>query len=201
MTHDEFKRWVATHVAAFPGILEWGKRVGNWSDVKASWERVLSDVAFDDAARITDLWSKGDLESPKGFGDHARAVRLAAKGFSSKRVKQTRRTIDGTPTYACKDCEDSGVLYVFHPAAMREQEQGILERSYIVQIKRALPVKCDCDAGMALKAEMPPRINRKTMVPMVGSVDAMFDRLAEFIDDWKQRRLENAPNYSPELAE
>lgn len=201
MNQPEFNDWLRHHSASFPSFAQWLHKQPNRGDIKQVWERIMSDVSLSEAMKATDAMACGDVEPPRGFGDHVRAVRLLAKGYSARRTKPTRRNIDGQPTYACKDCEDSGVLYVFHPKSMREQETGELKRDYMTHIGRALPVKCDCEAGKALKAEMPPSINRKTMVPMVGSIDSMFDALKKFIDAWKQQRVESKPTFSPSLAE
>jgi hypothetical protein len=201
LNNSELDNWLRHHSASFPAFAQWYHRQPNRGDIKGVWERIMADVTLADAIRITDQMASGDMEPPRGFGDHARAVRLAAKGIAAKRVKSTRRVIDGVPTFACRDCEDSGQLLVFHPLSMREMEEHDFKREYLLHIRRALPVICDCEAGQIIKVEWPPRLDRRKMVPATGGIDEMFDRLKSFIEEWKVRRTEHAPTYSPELAE
>ena len=191
MVEADFNLWLEAHLAAFPGIKPWGKRMGNWDAIRNCWRRVMEDVEVADAMRVTEDLAKGDTALRKGcgFGDHAREVRGLCKNISLRRQQYTRRSIDGQPTYSCPDCEDGVYVDVFHPDAMAEAAAGTIERNWCREVDRALCVRCDCPGSMKNQNDYVPRLNRKCMVPLNrGSIDDAFDRLEAFIAEWKFRQ-------------
>lgn len=178
MIEGEFNSWLENHLAAFPGIKPWAKRMGNPDAIMASWFRVLRDVDVADAMKVTEEWASGDRDPPKGFSDHARILRSICKNISAQRTYSTRKTIDGQPTVKCPDCLDSGYCKVFHPNEMASAAAGTVKREWGDCVHRGPTYRCDCEAGRKRQNEGVARLDRKRMVPMLrGSIDDAFDRL------------------------
>ena len=88
MSNDDFDRWIAYHVAAFPGLKVWLDQNGH---TLTHWINALEDVAYDDAKRATDLIFRGDDERPEGWSEHPSAVRKVAKRLAAKRIAERER--------------------------------------------------------------------------------------------------------------
>ena len=187
MTETEFESWLLRHFAAFPALLQWTEKKeikAMWPNIRQSWLRVMGDVPFAEAERVTAELERGDLEPPKAWGEHARFVRQKCKSQAAKKVR-TRRTVDGMPTFACRDCEDEGILTVFAPTAMADCLQGTLTREQWaagewMNPRLGVSVKCDCDAGKMIGQHL-IAIDRKMMVPKRGGIQEMFDALETHI--------------------
>jgi hypothetical protein len=153
VTHEQFLEWYAHHRSAFPGIDAWLGRIDRAAkseadlrsaDVLRGWRRVLADIELADAKRATDEMARGDIDEPRSFDGHAKAIRRSAKASRFERGKGPGRVVwfDGERSVRCSVCGDAGLVIVFHPKSMQAARQGTLDRlsSY------SCGVACTCEA-------------------------------------------------------
>lgn len=154
MTADEFTIWLKHHRAAYPGISAWLGRIDKAArgdddiratDVLKRWRNVLNDVSLADARAASDAMARGDLEEPRSFDSHAKAIRRAAIGAVSERTiaPEKPRYVNGEQVFNCGLCLDGGLLIVFHPKTMKAARDGLLEESP----KYTCGVACTCERG------------------------------------------------------
>lgn len=146
MQLQEFEAWVAGHVAAFGGLKTW---LRDNPECAAAWRECLADVPLADAKEATRLLNVGEEEAPRGYGDHARAVRRIALRLALDRRPETPRPcyVDGQRTYRCPTCLDDGVVLVAN--IWKTPAGGRPLRSYSAGSSQRLPqcaVGCDCGA-------------------------------------------------------
>ncbi len=193
MIEAEFNSWLEAHMAAFPGMISWAeklKKLGHWNAVRSSWLRVMGDVEVNDALRVTEDLARGDMaiKNAKSFGDHAREIRAVCKGMASRRKHHSRKMIDGQPTIGCLECQDCGVTSIFSVDSMRDEANGTLDRNdwYLHTRARSLAVRCTCEEGQC-RTFPPLQFDPAKMVSTRGMSAEAFDRLADFIAEWKRR--------------
>lgn len=129
MTESEFKDWFAYHRGSFPSIDGWLAKIDQASrndpdalrsvNILKSWRRTLGDVSLAAAKKATDAMARGDLDEPKSFDSHPKAIRRASHKEGNRRgTIRALKMIDGEPTYKCPHCLDSGWVDVFHPKSI-----------------------------------------------------------------------------------
>lgn len=157
MTKEQFREWIAHHQAAFPGIASWLAKIDKAADsptdlrsaaILGSWFRVLADVELIDAKAATDAMAKGDIDEPRSYDGHAKAVRKAGKTRTFDRGRQQQRSgpqyIGGEQVFRCGDCLDSGMILVWHQRSM----QAVRDGTFGGRLTRySCGVKCTCPAG------------------------------------------------------
>lgn len=76
MESNDFDRWYAEHVAAFPDLQRWLSELPNSQDALRVWRETLADVRLEDAWEITRRMSRGDVEPPKAYERERTAARV-----------------------------------------------------------------------------------------------------------------------------
>lgn len=164
MTRDEFLRWFTEHCAAFTSCrLEFCRHpddddrpgVVTKKMILSQWYAALSDVAYEDAARVTKAWAKGDPEPPKWFDEHRPAVRKLAKSYERERVLTNRllamptASDDELPRFRCHECQDneSGRVSVYSWRCMKAAAD---DGAWSQWGKYTKGVLCSCHHGREL---------------------------------------------------
>ena len=113
-------------------------------DVLKRWRSILGDVSLADAKSATDAMARGDLEEPRSFDSHAKAIRRQAIGSVSERtMAEQPQYVNGERVCRCGLCMDGGLRIVFHPKTMKAAREGLLEESQ----KYTCGVACACERG------------------------------------------------------
>jgi hypothetical protein len=147
MTDSEFAQWLVIHKQAFPGVGPWLQK--NHTTV-GHWQAALEDVDFDAAEQATAEMLRGDIDSPRGYSDHVRAVRQRAKEIRYASCEERRPSrIDGQAVFACSLCLDSGFVLVLDPEqggqALLDWARG--DRSTPHPSAKTAVVACSCEIG------------------------------------------------------
>lgn len=172
MTEREFDQWWKAHRAAFLHIDQWlgkmttdGERRAGFSDrlhrseipeseitqgdVLRNWRSALADVSLKAALDVTAAMSRGDIDKPKDWDDHARFVRRHAHdepAADPQRNLPKGRLIDGEWVYSCSHCEDLGFRDIWHPksvaAAESDPDRFLKFGPFLRQV-----VACTCNEG------------------------------------------------------
>lgn len=147
MDATEFKTWFDKHTSAFASLRDWLRRN---ADCVSSWQECLSDVALSDAIEATRLMNIGDLEAPKGYGDHARSVRKHARELAYRRAEPARQRepqfVGDERVYQCADCCDTGWVMVANIWVSKTGKSPI--KQFLEGKTNHLPVcaiACTCD--------------------------------------------------------
>jgi len=188
MTQDDFDRWLTLHRAAFPGLSAWlakipddgkqGEGEPSRREVLGIWFRVLRPCEYDDCKAATEAMAAGILEEPKGWDRHKVVIRREADRLAKQRRRQAApmpKLIDGEPAVVCRDCQDSGVIHVYHPRTYRQaMTEGLNETD---PIYRAV-TRCPCAAGERwnwLLPYSPDRFCRATIgLPKEEATEELF---------------------------
>ncbi len=187
MTTNDFQEWYAYHSKAFPGVADWMKK---HPETIRFWEMPFEHVELADAKAASREMVTGDLEEPKGFGQHAKAIARRAReiGFARKAAPQA---VDGESVYGCPTCQDAGLVAVVDPRAYRAGQF------------RACSVYCACHAGDVKqnrkfsdghRAVVRPRFDSTKMFRLDYEEKAS-DQKAAFAE-WLARRIQNHPGYT-----
>lgn len=117
------------HGAAFTGLQAWlAKQPPEQRDQTLDlWRSVLANVTLDAARDATELLFSGEVECPKFYDDHPRAVlraiRESRKEAGGERYPDGKWVTgeDGERVYAfhCHHCEDTGFVGIWLPGAFR----------------------------------------------------------------------------------
>lgn len=188
MNDADYREWFKQHAAAFPGIIDWMKKQGPEGsvDISKAWKECLSGVGKDDALAATRAMNLGDVSSPAGFGDHARAVRKVSRKFAfqrkeGKQVIREIRYVNGERVYDCKFCLDTGWVMVVN--IWRNEKTGSRPLSaFWAGITRDLPkcaIECSCVRGDRFKVD--------TMF-VFDPVEAVESRASRFEQWWADGR-------------
>lgn len=166
MTNDELTTWIEYHGNRFSDWFSWFKNQPASGDgvtqpgLLAGWWDLLRYVDIINAMAATDAMNAGRLAEPRTPSGHVRTIASYAKA-EARRV--TTRYVGNEPTVRCKQCEDIGVVVVWHPKAMRAaQDDRFGERGTMYRIA----VACTCGLG-DFKAERQQmlRFNPACMMP------------------------------------
>lgn len=163
MTDSEFGRWLMTHKQAFPGVGDWLRKN---PDTVRHWQAAMADVDLDAAEQATAEMLRGDIDSPRGYSDHVRAVRQRAKEIRFADREERRPTrIDGQDTYSCHLCRDSGYVLVLDAGQGGQQllEWARGDRSQPRPAAKTSLVACTCPTGDAQQQQL--RNRRKPLKP------------------------------------
>jgi hypothetical protein len=180
MTDREFTEWYAHHRASFPGIDRWLTKLDKdaqhdddmrSADVLRRWRACLRDVDQADAKAATDAMMRGDLDEPRSWDSHPKAIRRAAIG---RRADRKIAAHGGGPTkyrtdengetvavYHCPECLDDGLILVWHPTSMEAMREGTFGRPRTVY---QCGVRCPCDIGRSRWKGVPVEFDASRMV-------------------------------------
>lgn len=67
MLNDEFQKWLENHLDAFPDLRAWLSGLDATERTLGVWMGVLSDVDPADAAHVTRLMARGEIEPPAAY--------------------------------------------------------------------------------------------------------------------------------------
>jgi hypothetical protein len=174
MTAKEFREWYAAHRSAFASIDSWIASMPKKSELLAvggesfqpvtqeslakAWFDVLADMDLAGCLAATKMLHRGDEPQPKAFDLHPQTVRGIAKRLA--REKQDDKSVfrfgpriraNGEETVNCRECLDSGYVFIFHPDAMRLIRDG---KTYGDPGTRYTALAlCSCDCGQRRKKQ------------------------------------------------
>jgi|3_EtaG_2_1085321.scaffolds.fasta_scaffold00267_10 hypothetical protein len=173
MRTSDFDKWLAYHVAAFPDLADW---IGKNPETVHHWQRALEGVTLHEAKQATDAMVKGQTKA-FGYQDHPSAIRRLIGDDRSSTARTGPKRIDGTDSFACPLCMDSGLVRVFSPRAMKVCHSGELSGP---RGARLCNVACPCAAGdrwfAGTKRYKPiPRFSERRMVRVDGSMPNKAD--------------------------
>jgi hypothetical protein len=151
MDNPDFRNWLDYHRGAYPGLSAWLKTNPDQLD---HWERILSRLELWQARAATDAMAASD-EQPKGYGEHARAIRriaMAAAGIHQEGYEQRTEgptIIDDHLVAQCPRCMDYGIVSVLSPECLRRLWADDERQSLSTCI-----VACDCERGRVKSRNM-----------------------------------------------
>jgi hypothetical protein len=158
MTREEFKSWANQHGAAFDGYSEWLKRGG--AELIDLTYNALANCELGDAKGATAAMVAGDLEMPRGYGQHAAVVRRWCYAAQRRRDSQQRasmrcqpRQVDGHDAFDCLTCRDEGVVVVLAKQTCEEIVAGTIVGPRDQGIYTALAC-CTCRRGQFRRSEL-----------------------------------------------
>lgn len=189
MTSNDFRDWYAYHSKAFPGVADW---IRKHPDTLQFWELPFAGVDLADAKQATKEMATGDLEEPRGFGQHAKTIAKRAREIGFNRQDKTQ-AVDGQQVYSCATCFDEGLVAVVDPRYWRDGTY------------RACSTYCTCQSGDRKqnrkfldghKAIQRPRFDKQKMFRIDYELLAEESR-AQFVAWMAERsKVENHPNYT-----
>lgn len=172
MNASEFTDWFSYHTSRFTGIAAWLAKFpaqGNPStpgraDVLAAWAETLAGVSLAAAKESSRKLASGEVETPRSFDDHPRAVRRLAMsgddrfaGIGGSHLRQRGEIIDGQVVYRCHHCQDFGEVTVWWPKLMRYAAD--CESWPPAEFPRghayATLIPCSCDLGRSIAHRLP----------------------------------------------
>lgn len=207
MNAAEFREWFAHHGQLFPEVQSWLNRLdakaGNVSaaGILGKWrEIVLLDVELLNAIEASNLLARGEEALPKVFSEHARTVRAIAKrrGAARESGQRTRALfIDGEPTIACLECQDTGWRTVWHPKSVVAAQEGKLRSQENPDGTPAYScaVACRCKAGDARLNACGHRYDPARMC--LWTIGLECDKLAALYG-WLEERQTKAYAWNPD---
>ena len=138
MNQDEFISWADYHGKLFSGFAKWYAEQDREA-VKA-WERGLERLSLDAAKQASEEMLHGDLEEPRGYTKHLQSIRRRAYEIDrdNRPAEQGPQFIDGQRVYSCRLCNDSGIVYIYHPMTVEAVMNGTFDDDTIIRF---------CDAG------------------------------------------------------
>ena len=127
MKFEEFKQWLAYHMARYPNLETWlanldkGETVSR-KEVIQSWYSLLKSIDLQDAKKATDtLFESGVDLKPS---ETPRLIKETVIRGAEDLARQLRpKYAHGVETFTCKLCRDSGWVDIWHPdfvAALRK---------------------------------------------------------------------------------
>lgn len=154
MTLDEFHSWFTYHVARFPGIVVWLKRLPEErkgalparQDVMDAWFEQLAAVSQDAARLATQaLAALQESQQPKAFDRHPSWIAAYGRGQQREQSRQDGRWrfSDGEQTYQCPQCQDTGLLTVYAARTILDAIDGQLS------LPTAYTTTVACSCGQA----------------------------------------------------
>ncbi len=149
MNGAEFNKWWKDYQTTFPSIAKWLEKTEAPAETLAKWTLVLAPHTLANCLEATRLMLIGTEDRPDWPDEIPRAIARIAKrvrfaGSTANTPKTTERT------YRCRECWDTGMLSVWHPAAMRQAYRGEVP-TQLAPCK----VQCRCGRGKAIH-EQPP---------------------------------------------
>lgn len=179
MNTSDFQTWLAEHDGYFPGVDAWvGKQRDRTTEI---WQETLGFVSLKAAKAASRAMYEDEELRPKGWGDHAVAVRRLAISFSAKVIDApVEKYVGGHRVYACHHCSDSANRIVIHPKTMNAIRGGTF-RVYGCGPGTPLltcAVWCDCNYARTLFDAQQARRTHHRVVEFVA-YDARRMVLAE----------------------
>lgn len=128
MSAEEFYRWLDGHKAYWPELDGWLNRIDRQEAGAAKrtldvWRRVLSALSLAEAEEASRKLYEG--EHPRGFGQHAAAVKRLARAHADHSAGDgwPQEFVGKEPVYRCGTCLDRGQVAVFEwRMALLEQD-------------------------------------------------------------------------------
>lgn len=211
MTRDDFQEWYRFVSECFTGIEPWLSRIVKTGEnpptrkaILHKWFLALEEVSLEGAKAATTRIHAGEIEEPKGFDRFPAAVRRAA-GVSRHSHKypwdEVRHTSDGSQTYACLLCRDSGYVRCWHPKTVALVAwKGLSPHGIRYQPLYSCAIRCTCHAGnLRPQVGEAPRFDSKHALPLDGNVSDRTEQ--QKLVDWLANHEPIRPaNYEPALA-
>lgn len=135
MNAQEFRIWYGFHIARFPSVDSWLKRIPKEkttqdpsvltrTQVIEAWQEILKDVSLDHAKAATRAMADGSLEIPRPWD----RIPYAIRGHSKRIVRQnTKRTTLSPHKPICAICGDSGVVTVWDDNSVAAMKAGTFD--------------------------------------------------------------------------
>ncbi len=224
MNAIEFDDWFVFHAARFTGLHSWLSKLPanpppgmpGRKDVLDAWREALANVGLADAKRATERLFAGEEEKPASYDDHPRAIVRIAGRLHAEHYGSRRRYVDGQETYDCPLCEDEGVVWCWHPDAIKAVA-GLTNANTGSPHALIAPYKtcvcCTCRRGDAQARGFRPRdpgsVQRydearclrvgKTASGYPAGLDDPEERrrIEEFVAGFQRARVKSMPNYEP----
>lgn len=182
MDKNEFNEWLQKHQKAYPALVDWFAALPDQKGTLAIWFDVVRwvDKAHADEATMRMIRGVEPLvrftnwhDTPRFVTEHAECLKREAR----PRKTFTLSGAGGEPTYACRECFDTGVVDVFHGRDVKAVRQGRFSGSALHRSARA----CTCNVaksrykGMIEKGDL-------AVFNIVEDVRVPMDRSACTID-------------------
>lgn len=177
MTNNDFTSWIEYHSAAFPALGDWLRK---HPETLKFWAKALDGASIQDARTATDEMAAGDLEEPKGYGQHSRVIAKRARELSLAR-SASLRVVDGEPVYGCLLCLDEGYVAVVDPVHFR---RGTFRPCYVL---------CTCATGERKANQRPAGSGQRRETPR-------YDRAKMFALDPEMTDAQNRQDFAAWLG-
>ena len=189
MMLEEFKVWLKHHTNRFTSLAD---KVSSTEPAKA-WYQVLKHIDLGDAKQISDDMFSGVEDAPRWVDSHPKAIRAIAnkKKYGEGNInkdhpeKPKEKVIDGRTVFTCSSCQDTGLVTVWSPVAMRAARAVIRKEAEWNNAKhiRKCSVACVCNWGYQQNNRL--KTPRLTLVDNMcifdGSTEEDIDELFRFI--------------------
>ena len=121
MKPSEFDRWLRYHRAAFPDLARWLTEKGS-PETLAIWREVLKGTQLKHAIEASLALLEGSGERPWGYTDHPRWIKsYAHRKWLHETYGQQQDEVNLPP---CDRCNLTGMVRIWHPAAVRRAQVG-----------------------------------------------------------------------------
>lgn len=150
MTGKEWDEWFADFAARFPAATGWifgGKSDPEIRAIKLTWVEVMKGLDKQDVLAVSRKVQSGELEQwasndkiPAFFAHHGRMERINRN--ARPETEDWRRN-----SYKCLLCRDSGMVYCWHPQALRWLQRGNRLEPGCGVSHHSYAVPCSCPQG------------------------------------------------------
>lgn len=203
MIQSEFYEWLNYHIAAYPGISTWQRKIEakehlegepTLEAVMQAWFRSVYRATLEEAKQATDMLGIDEPE-PQGFGSHHKVIgrickKLRGDSGRSGNIYRGPKLVDGEEVVKCLRCQDGGIVSIWSADAMRAARDG---KPIMDVLYKHCCVRCTCEAAIGHGYLLP--FNEVRHLPFPGPFEHTEGKQAELRDFVKggfDRKLEAA---------
>lgn len=202
MIADELDDVLDTFASCFPEVSDWLAK--QTVETAKQWRESLGRLDYHAAKDAIAAFHRGDLKFPASWSQWpAEIARQSRK--QPKSTYRPQRYIGGEPVVSCLVCQDTGVVFCWHPKSMRAMSDKLRNTEGTAKFGQrgtmyTCSVRCPCEAGTANYPSISVVYNEQQWVKCDGLKDAAsIERLEQFIAD--KIDVRNHPRFDTKLAD